>query len=264
VAAFFLVPILAGQGGTAADVGVAVLKAAGVVVAVLVLARRLMPPVLERVARTCSPEIFLLAIVSICFGTAWVTSLMGLSLSLGAFLAGLIVSESEFSQHAMMEILPLQILFSATFFVSVGMLVDVSFLFSNLPVILAVVLAVVVVKTVTTGVAVRGLGYAAPVSLMVGVLPLPGGGVRLRPPPGRLGGGAHPRRGRRGWGAHLHRLQCAPDGGHSLPGEGGRRPGGPVGAAAPGGEPGKGGGSRRNAGGGGTAQAADSRRWQTM
>jgi len=170
VAAFFLVPILAGQGGTAADVGVAVLKAAGVVVAVLVLARRLMPPVLERVARTCSPEIFLLAIVSICFGTAWVTSLMGLSLSLGAFLAGLIVSESEFSQHAMMEILPLQILFSATFFVSVGMLVDVSFLFSNLPVILAVVVAVVVVKTVTTGVAVRGLGYAGPVSLMVGVL----------------------------------------------------------------------------------------------
>src|SRR5690606_24932590 len=108
VAAFFLVPILAGQGGSAGEIGVALLKAAGVVVAVLVLARRLMPPVLERVARTCSPEIFLLTVISICFGTAWLTSLMGLSLSLGAFLAGLIVSESEFSQHAMMEILPLQ------------------------------------------------------------------------------------------------------------------------------------------------------------
>lgn len=170
VAAFFLVPILAGRGGSAGEVGVALLKAAAVVVAVLVLARRLMPPVLERVARTCSPEIFLLTVISICFGTAWLTSLMGLSLSLGAFLAGLIVSESEFSQYAMMEILPLQILFSATFFVSVGMLVDVRYLVANLPLVLGVVVAVLVIKAITTGVAVRALGYRLPVAALVGAL----------------------------------------------------------------------------------------------
>jgi monovalent cation:H+ antiporter-2, CPA2 family len=170
VAAFFLVPILAGQGGSPGEIGVALLKAGAVVAVVLLLARRLMPPVLERVARTCSPEIFLLTVISICFGTAWLTSLMGLSLSLGAFLAGLIVSESEFSQHAMMEILPLQILFSATFFVSVGMLVDVRYLLANLPLVLGVVVAVMAIKAVTTGVAVRALGYRLPVAALVGAL----------------------------------------------------------------------------------------------
>ena len=87
-----------------------------------------MPVVLEQVARTCSPELFLLTVIAICFGTAFLTNLAGVSLSLGAFLAGLVVSESRFSQHALGEILPLQILFSATFFVSVGMLLDLGFL----------------------------------------------------------------------------------------------------------------------------------------
>ena len=75
---------------------------------------------LEAVARTCSPELFLLTVIAICFGTAYLTSLAGVSVSLGAFLAGLLVSESRFSEHALGEILPLHILFSAAFFVSVG------------------------------------------------------------------------------------------------------------------------------------------------
>ena len=62
---------------------------------------------LEQVARTCSPELFLLTVIAICFGTAYLTNLAGVSLSLGAFLAGLVVSESRFSQHALGEILPL-------------------------------------------------------------------------------------------------------------------------------------------------------------
>ena len=88
-------------------------KALAIILVVLLVARRLMPPLLERVARTCSPELFLLTVVAICFGTAWLTSVAGVSLSLGAFLAGLLVSESRFSQHAFGEIMPLQILFSA-------------------------------------------------------------------------------------------------------------------------------------------------------
>ena len=104
--------------------------------AVLVVARRLMPPLLERVALTCAPELFLLTVIAICLGTAWLTSIAGVSLSLGAFLAGLVVSESRFSHHAFGEIMPLQILFSATFFVSVGMLLDVGFLVHHLPLVL--------------------------------------------------------------------------------------------------------------------------------
>ena len=107
---------------------------------VIVVARRLMPPLLELVARTCSPEVFLLAVVAICFGTAYGTSLAGVSVSLGAFLAGLLVSESRFDQQALGEILPLQIIFSAMFFVSIGMLLDVGFLIDHLPAVLGAVL----------------------------------------------------------------------------------------------------------------------------
>ena len=85
-----LVPMLA---GTAADSAAAIVwalaKAGAIIVAVLLVARRLMPVVLEQVARTCSPELFLLTVIAICFGTAFLTNLAGVSLSLGAFLAGL-------------------------------------------------------------------------------------------------------------------------------------------------------------------------------
>ena len=131
-----LVPMLAGAGGSGLDLAAALGKALAIILAVLLVARRLMPPLLERVARTCSPELFLLTVIAICFGTAWLTSVAGVSLSLGAFLAGLLVSESRFSHHAFGEIMPLQILFSAVFFVSVGMLLDLDFLLHHLPMVL--------------------------------------------------------------------------------------------------------------------------------
>ncbi|NJK79435.1 MAG: hypothetical protein HC914_05825, partial [Chloroflexaceae bacterium] len=133
-------------------------------------ARRVMPPVLELVARTCSTEIFLLTVIAICFGTAWLTSLAGVSLSLGAFLAGLIVSESSFSEYAFGEILPLQILFSATFFVSVGMLLDVGFMVMNLPLVIGLVVGIIVLKALVTGGAVRLLGYPWRTSFLSGLL----------------------------------------------------------------------------------------------
>ena len=102
----------------------------------LVVARRLMPPLLERVR------------AHLCAGAVpadghrhlprhrLADELAGVSLSLGAFLAGLVVSESRFSQHAFGEIMPLEILFSATFFVSVGMLLDGPFVLAHLPIVL--------------------------------------------------------------------------------------------------------------------------------
>ncbi|MBO6573802.1 MAG: cation:proton antiporter [Rhodothermales bacterium] len=158
-----LVPLLSGTGGSTLQILGALGKAIGIIVLVLLVARRVMPLFLEAVARTCSPELFLLTVIGICFGTAYLTSLAGVSLSLGAFLAGLVVSESKFSEHAMGEIMPLQILFSATFFVSVGMLLDLSFLIANLPLVLGVVMAVLIIKIITTGIAVRSLGYSLPV-----------------------------------------------------------------------------------------------------
>lgn len=160
-----LVPTLgSGGGGGAGEIAWALTKAVLIIVAVLVIARRIMPKILEMVAKTCSPELFLLTVIAICFGTAYLTSLAGVSLSLGAFLAGLMVSESRFSQHALSETLPLQILFSATFFVSVGMLLDLNFLVQNLPIVFAAISAVLLIKVATTWISVRVLGYATPVA----------------------------------------------------------------------------------------------------
>jgi CPA2 family monovalent cation:H+ antiporter-2 len=165
-----LVPMLAGKGGGGGEIAWALFKAASIIAVVLLVARRLMPRLLEVVARTCSPELFLLTIIAVCFGTAYLTNLAGVSLSLGAFLAGLLVSESRFSHHALGEILPLEILFSATFFVSVGMLLDLHFLATHLAVVLLGIAVVLLVKVATTTVAVRALGYPLPVAAASGLM----------------------------------------------------------------------------------------------
>ena len=162
-----LVPMLAGTGGSATGILAALGKAGLIIVVALFGARRVMPAVLERVAKTCSQELFLLSLIAICFGMALLASLAGVSLELGAFLAGLIVSESRFSEHAFGEIMPLQILFAATFFVSVGMLLDLSFLVSNLPLVLGVVVLVLLIKAVTTGISMKALGFSTASSVAV-------------------------------------------------------------------------------------------------
>ncbi|HET8797214.1 MAG TPA: cation:proton antiporter, partial [Thermoanaerobaculia bacterium] len=164
VALVLILPLLGGDGGSPAEIAKGLGLAAGIITLIVIGARRVMPLVLERVARTCSPEIFLLTIIAICLGTAWLTSLAGVSLSLGAFLAGLVVSESRFSHHAFSEILPLQILFSAVFFVSVGLLLDLSFVARHPLVLLGAVVAVIALKSVITAAASRLLGYGWAVS----------------------------------------------------------------------------------------------------
>jgi CPA2 family monovalent cation:H+ antiporter-2 len=170
IAMVLLVPMLGGAGGGAADVALTLGRAAAIIAVVLLAARRLMPRVMEAVAKTCSPEIFLLSVIAVCVGTAYLTSLAGVSLSLGAFLAGLLVSESRFSEHALGEILPLQILFSAIFFVSVGMLLDVGFLVGNLPLVAAAVAGVLLVKAATTAGSVAALGFRLPVATASGLM----------------------------------------------------------------------------------------------
>ncbi|SNS05229.1 Kef-type potassium/proton antiporter, CPA2 family [Geodermatophilus pulveris] len=172
VAMVLLVPLLGSEGGE--DGGGSLLRAAVtavlVIAAVLVVARRVLPPVLEIVARTCSPEVFLLAVVAVCFGTAFLTALAGVSVSLGAFLAGLMVSESRASSQAFAEVLPLQIVFSAVFFVSVGMLLDVGFVIDNWALVIGAALAVLVVKTVTTAAAVAALRIRVRTAVASGLL----------------------------------------------------------------------------------------------
>ena len=172
VAMVLLLPVLGGgeEGGGAGGLVRALLTAAAVVAVTLVVARRVMPPVLEAVARACSPEVFLLSVIALCLGTAYLTALAGVSVSLGAFLAGLVVSESRHSAHALGEVLPLQILFSATFFLSIGTLLDVRFLLEEPLLVLAAVALVLVVKSLTTSVAVLATGLGAATAASAGLL----------------------------------------------------------------------------------------------
>ena len=140
-----------------------------VVALVAVGARKLVPAFLERIAATRRHELFLLAVVAVCFGTAALVASAGVSMALGAFLAGLVVSESRHSEQALADILPLRTVFNAVFFVSVGMLLDIWYVVENPLLVIAVALGVLAVKTLTTGAAVAALGYpvriGAPVAL---------------------------------------------------------------------------------------------------
>ncbi len=127
-----VVPILAGGGGTAQEILLALGTALAILAGVLVAARYLVPRLLAFVAKTRQRDIFILAVFLVCFGTAWTLSLAGISLALGAFLAGLIVAGSEFRHQAMSDLIPAREVFASLFFVSVGMLLDVSAVLEHL------------------------------------------------------------------------------------------------------------------------------------
>lgn len=123
-----IVPMLGASGQTGAALGgiaFALAKAAAVVVATVVVAKFLVPKLLDWVDASRSRETFLLAVLALCIGTAWLTSLAGLSVALGAFLGGMVVADTEYRHRAMGDLLPLRDAFVSIFFVSLGMLFDV-------------------------------------------------------------------------------------------------------------------------------------------
>ncbi|WP_028583166.1 cation:proton antiporter domain-containing protein [Desulfogranum mediterraneum] len=119
----------------------------GIIALILMAAKWFIPWLLYQVARTGSKELFLLCVVSICLVIAWLTSSVGLSLALGAFIAGIIISESEYNHQALFNILPFRDVFTSFFFVSIGMLLDTSFLVANLVVIFLVSVGVLLLKS---------------------------------------------------------------------------------------------------------------------
>lgn len=121
-----IVPVLApgGGGGALEDIALALGKAALFVAATLGGARLLVPPILRWVDASRSRDVFLLAVLGLCIGTAFLTSLFGLSLALGAFLGGMLIAESPYGHRALGDVLPLRDLFVSLFFVSLGMLFE--------------------------------------------------------------------------------------------------------------------------------------------
>jgi CPA2 family monovalent cation:H+ antiporter-2 len=122
-----VVPLLGETGdanGAAFRIALALGKAALVVVATVAGARFVVPRLLGWVDASRSREVFLLAVLGLCIGTAWLTSRVGLSLALGAFLGGMVVADTQFGHRAMGDVLPLRDAFVSIFFVSLGMLFD--------------------------------------------------------------------------------------------------------------------------------------------
>jgi len=158
-----LLPVL-GEAGSAGSVSllsivISLGKAVVGLVVVFVAARQVVPFFLHQVIRLKNREIFFLLIVLICLGTAWITYSLGLSLALGAFLAGLIISESEYSHHIVSEIMPFRDYFASIFFISIGMLLHTDHFMAHWPMILMLTLLVVLVKSGLVVATARALSY---------------------------------------------------------------------------------------------------------
>jgi CPA2 family monovalent cation:H+ antiporter-2 len=165
-----LVPILSGASTDITTSIITLLIKAVIVVAITIIsARYLVPKLMYIIAKTGSKELFLLTTFTICFAVAFLTSEAGLSLALGAFLAGLIVSESEFSHQATSIVLPFKELFTSLFFISVGMLLDLPFFISNFLIVIVLVISVFFVKSFITSLAVLILKYPPQTVILTGI-----------------------------------------------------------------------------------------------
>jgi CPA2 family monovalent cation:H+ antiporter-2 len=141
------------------------LFAAGAVVAGIWL----IPPLLRLLARTESKELFLLGIVTICLGIAIFTEYLGLSIEMGAFVAGLMISEVEYADETLTIVEPLRDIFASLFFAAIGMLIDPVFLWQNLELILGLVALVFVGKFLIITPLVSLFRYPLKTSLIVGL-----------------------------------------------------------------------------------------------
>ncbi len=165
-----LVPVLASvRSASPAGIAFRFLLSAATIAAVFVAARFLMPRVLHLVVRTRIREVFLIAALFFCLGMAWLTSSFGLSLALGAFLAGIIISESVYSHQVVSEILPFKDVFNSLFFISIGMMLDTAVVWDSRFVIALLVLSVILVKSAIVILTVRVLGHAPHVAVIAGL-----------------------------------------------------------------------------------------------
>jgi len=148
-------PILAGNGG---DLMSTILLLLGKVILVIgllfMMSRYAVPFILHRVVQTKSRELFILTIIVLIFATAWLTSSVGLSLALGAFFAGLIISESEYSHQATVNILPFREIFISFFFVSVGMLLNLTYFIDHFWFLILLTIGVVLLKMIVIAITV--------------------------------------------------------------------------------------------------------------
>ncbi|PSN10130.1 sodium:calcium exchanger, partial [filamentous cyanobacterium CCP5] len=122
--------------------GLALIKITLFFVGAIALGRWVVPRLIQHIATTENTELFLLTVVALCLGVAWITHLLGLSIEMGAFVAGLMISEIDYADQALGKVLPLRDTFACLFFASIGMLIDPELVLANLDVILGLVVLV--------------------------------------------------------------------------------------------------------------------------
>jgi len=168
-----VLPVLgagAGLGAAALPVLIAIGKAAGLLVVLAFGSRFLIDPLLYRVGRARSPEIFVIAVIVLVIGAALGSAVAGLSLALGAFIAGLLLSESKYAHQILAEVTPFKGVFQAVFFVSIGMLLDPQWMLGHMGIVTVALVAVLVGKTIVCALALVAVGAPARVAVATGIL----------------------------------------------------------------------------------------------
>lgn len=164
------IPLLAGVSADPSSIMGTLLTGGLVLVGTLASSRWLVPRLFDVVAETRNREMFLLTVILVCATVTWITSEAGLSPALGAFLAGLIVANTDYAHRAQGTILPFQEVFLSFFFVSLGMLLDLGFFLSHLPLIVLAVLGVLLIKLALNSFVGFIMGYSARIVVLISLV----------------------------------------------------------------------------------------------
>ncbi|REJ79321.1 MAG: potassium transporter KefB [Acidobacteria bacterium] len=167
VVMMLLVPVLGGtESMSASDVLWSLGGSFLALIAIVAAGWLLIPRFLKFVVNLRSPEVFVLSVILLSLGTAWITSQFGLSLALGAFIAGLVISESEFRHQITADILPFRDVFNSLFFVSIGLLLSIPALIANISTVAILVLSLFAVKALIIWLVIKVLGFPQRVAIM--------------------------------------------------------------------------------------------------
>ena len=168
-----LLPVLGEAGSAGAITPLSILTSLGKAVLGLVVvflaARQVVPLLLHQVVRLRNREMLFLLVVLLCLGTAWITFSLGLSLALGAFLAGLIIAESEYSHHIVADILPFRDYFASIFFISIGMLLQTDYFLAHWMLIIGLTTVLALLKTGLVTITAAVLQYPVRSALLAGL-----------------------------------------------------------------------------------------------
>jgi CPA2 family monovalent cation:H+ antiporter-2 len=162
-----IMPMLAGaQGGD--PLHIIALKLIGILAAVAILAVWVVPMLMRKVAQTKSNELFMFTVALICLGIAFLTAEAGMSLALGAFMAGLVIAGSPYAYQAIGSVMPMRDIFTSLFFVSIGLRMNLNSLLQHPGLTVGLALGVMLVNLVTTVVAMRITGLTSRVAVLIG------------------------------------------------------------------------------------------------